>query len=176
MPLTNPSIASTNVAASSAMRATEGSWPPSARSAVARNRVPPSLTRVVHQDAPHQRCSHREEVRAVAPVHGIDPGQAQVNLVDQGRGLQRVAVALVAHVVVGEAAQFLVNDRHEALSGGGIVIRPIGQKLGDLSPLVGVCFLAHWICPSSHPIAASRTTCGIAALVSPDPHKERLVG
>ena len=79
----------------------------------------------------------------------IDPGQAQVRLIDKRRGLQRMALALAAHVVVCEAAQLLVDDRHEPISCAGIVVRPIGQELRDGLRPAGVCFLAHRFSPGA---------------------------
>ena len=73
----------------------------------------------------------------------IDPGQAQVHLVHEGRRLQRMALALAAHVVMGQAAQLLVDDRHELVSSGGIAVGPIGEHLGDALPLGGVTIVGH---------------------------------
>ena len=94
-------------------------------------RFPSALTGVVHQDAAHQRRRHGEEVRAIAPLEGIDPRQPQVHLVDERRRRQRMAGALAAHVVMRKAAQLLVDDRHEPLACVGVAVRPIGQEIGD---------------------------------------------
>ena len=81
---------------------------------------------MVDQDAAHQRGSHREKVRAIAPLHPIEICQAQVRLADDRGRLERVARPLVLHVVVREAPQLRVDDRHEGIAGGRIMLRPGG--------------------------------------------------
>ena len=78
----------------------------------------------------------------------IDAGQAQVHLVDERRRLQRMALALAAHVVVGQAAQLLVHDRHQPVSRGGIAVGPIGEDLVDAFPPGGVTIVGHRFGPS----------------------------
>ena len=54
-----------------------------------------------------------------------------------------MALALAAHVVVGQAAQLLVNDRYESVSRGGIAVGPIGKDLVDALPPGGVTVVGH---------------------------------
>ena len=58
---------------------------------------------VVHQDAPHGLGAHPEEVGAVPPGEPLHPGELQVRLVDQRRGVQGVTRALDAQGVVRQA-------------------------------------------------------------------------
>ena len=56
-------------------------------------------------------------------------GQAQVNLVDQRRGLEGVIGALAAHVMMREPAQIFVDQRREFGESGVISLAPITQEL-----------------------------------------------
>ena len=85
---------------------------------------------------------------AVPPLHGIDSGQAQVHLVHEGRRLQRMALALAAHVVMCEAPQLFIHDRHELVSSGGIAVGPIGKDLGNALALGGVTVVGHRFDPA----------------------------
>ena len=130
------------------------------------------LTRVIHQDAAHQRSGHREKVGAIPPLQAVNPGQPQIQLVDQRRRLQRVAVALAAHVVVGEPAQLFVDDRHESISCGRIAVGPIGKHLGYTLALGGVgagrpsVFASRAIlAPVREPWALARAPIGLGALI-----------
>src|SRR5262245_19809329 len=76
-----------------------------------------------------------------------------------------MAVAFAAHVVVCQAAQLFVDDRHELLSRGGIAVGPVGQEPGDAFPHGGFTMLGH-----------RRVRRVILAYgVSPRPSKERLL-
>jgi hypothetical protein len=87
-------------------------------------------------------------VCAVPPLQRIDSGQAQVHLVHEGSRLQRVALALAAHVVMCETPQLFIHDRHELVSGGGIPVGPIGKNLGNALALGGVTIVGHRIGPA----------------------------
>ena len=71
------------------------------------------------------------------------PGQAQVHLVDEGRGLQRVGGALAAHVVIGEAPQLVIHERHETVQRFGILSRPVRQQLRHARRSVGFRVRCH---------------------------------
>ena len=77
------------------------------------------------QDAPHHLRCHSQQVSAVGEVHAVLIDQAQISFVHQRSGLQRVALALVAHVGRGQAVQLIVNLRkhrieRNLLAGAGI--------------------------------------------------------
>ena len=78
-----------------------------------------------------------------------------------------MALALVAHVVVGEPAQLFVDDRHEPISRDRIAVGPIGQDLGYALALGGIGVVGHRFRLSGHSSAPS---------VSPEPSQERLLG
>ena len=116
--------ASRSSASSSATMSTSGSGAAACSSGEVSETPAPrlaasALASVVHQDSSHQRRGHGEEMSAVAPPQRVEARQAHVRLVDEGRRLQRVTGALAAHVVMGEAAQLLVDDRHEL---GGVAV------------------------------------------------------
>src|SRR5439155_10006703 len=52
--------------------------------------------------------------------------------VENGGGLQRVARALSAHVVVRESVQFGLHQREQLLQGSLISAAPVAEQLGDL--------------------------------------------
>ena len=79
----------------------------------------------------------------VPPPHRVNPRQPQIELVDEGRRLQCMTLALVAHVVVGEPAQLFVNDRHESISRSGITVGPVGKDLGYALALGGIGVMGH---------------------------------
>ncbi len=85
---------------------------------------------VVHQDAAHHAGRDAEEVRPALPVDLVVVHQAQVRLVDQGRGLERVVAAFAAQVAARHLAQFLVDRRQEFLRGCHAAALPGQQKPG----------------------------------------------
>ena len=81
----------------------------------------------VDENPPHQSRRHREEVRAVLPMHLLHFDEPEVRLVDERRRLQRVAGSLTAHVVAGDAPQFLIDERQQRVERVGIPLVP-GQE------------------------------------------------
>ena len=86
--------------------------------------------RDIHEDAAHQARRHGEEVRAVLPAHAVQVHQPQVRLVDEGRGLQRVACAFLAHVPLRQAVQLLPHERDQLVEGVLLACPPGLQQLG----------------------------------------------
>jgi hypothetical protein len=116
-------VASVRSASSSAMRSAP-------RSAAAPLEIR-ARAREIDQDAPHQLRRHREEMRAILPPHLARINQPQIGLVDQRRGLQRVARLLAVHVVSGQSAQLFINQRHELLQRQLIASAPGQQQMSD---------------------------------------------
>ena len=83
---------------------------------------------VVDENPPHQRRRHREKVAPIAPLHPIDICQPEIRLVHERRCLERVVSALILHVVMREAPQLPIDDRHERIARGWIVVRPCRQQ------------------------------------------------
>src|SRR5262249_25084283 len=69
---------------------------------------PPS---VLDQDAPHRFGRGGEKVATAVPVLGLfDIHQAQIGLVNQGRGLKRLAWLLLSEFLGCELAQFVIDQ------------------------------------------------------------------
>ena len=52
----------------------------------------------------------------------LDVHQSDIRLVDQGRGLKRLARLLLGHLLGRQLPQFVVDQRQKLLGGGGIAI------------------------------------------------------
>ena len=68
-------------------------------------------SREVDENPPHQPRGHREEMRAILPLHLPYVDEPDKGFVDQRRGLQGVADAFVRHVAACEAAQLVMDER-----------------------------------------------------------------
>jgi hypothetical protein len=64
----------------------------------------------IHEDVAHHLGADSEEVIAVLPVALRPLHEPKVGLVHESRGLQGVAVALVRHVPLRDAVQFVVHE------------------------------------------------------------------
>ena len=81
-------------------------------------------TGIVYEDAPHQLGGNGKEMSSILPLYLANIDQAQPGLIDEGRGLQAVAVALAFHVPAGKAAKFAVDDRCELIESRGVAGAP----------------------------------------------------
>ena len=86
-----------------------------------RSRSPPALgpalrRALLDEDAAHGLGRRGEEVAAAVPAPGrLVADQPEVGLVDQGRGLERLARLLLRQPLGGELAQLVVDQRQELL-------------------------------------------------------------
>ena len=71
------------------------------------------LTRVHQENASHQVCRNSKEVAAVFPIHVMLIDQAQISLMHQRGRLQGVITTLLAQVVSGKAAEFVIHQRDQ---------------------------------------------------------------
>jgi len=72
-------------------------------------------------------------VRAVLPVLArLLLCEADVRLIDERGGLQRVPLALAAELPRGDPAQFGVHRLHEQRQRGGVAVRPVVQQARDV--------------------------------------------
>ena len=78
---------------------------------------------MVHEDPPHERRGHREEMRPVSPRRVL-PDEPQIRFVDQRSRLQGMAGRLLAQIARGTAAQIAVDERHQ----------PFRRRLRALAP------------------------------------------
>jgi hypothetical protein len=88
-------------------------------------------TRGVDKDSTHGAGRDREKMCAILPGHLLYIDEPQIRFVHQCRGLKGMARALVAHVVVGQAAQLVVEQRRQAVKRGDVPSAPCLQKTGD---------------------------------------------
>jgi hypothetical protein len=91
---------------------------------------PAVALRVVEQDSAHHFGGDSEEVTPVYPIRVLAE-KPQIRLVNQHRSLQRVSRALSAHVASGQAAKFVVDQRHRRIKGGLIAVTRGEQELGQ---------------------------------------------
>jgi hypothetical protein len=80
----------------------------------------------------------------MSPVLPLDPSviyESKVCLVDQRRRLQRVVATFARHVPTGDAAQLLINQRHQLRQRGLVAVAPVDEQLAH--GLGGACF-HHW--------------------------------
>ena len=67
---------------------------------------------MIDQDTAHQLGGDGEKVCAILPMNALAIDKPQVRFIDHRRRLQRVAGMLSAHVVVSQASQLVINQRH----------------------------------------------------------------
>src|SRR5262249_47198951 len=91
-------------------------------------------TCLVNQDAAHGLGGGGEEVAAAVPVLGLfDIHQAQIGLVDQGRGLEGLSRLFLSQQLGREPAQFVVDQGDEWLGGGRVALLDGRQDARDLT-------------------------------------------
>jgi hypothetical protein len=89
---------------------------------------------VVDEDVPHGFGTGGVEVVSALPGALDRPAdEAEVGLVDQGGGLERLARRLVGQAVGGELAQLVVDQRQELLRGRGVAPLDGRQDSRDLA-------------------------------------------
>ena len=88
--------------------------------------------RRIHEHAAHHTGRHREEMRAILPLHVTDIDELEVRLVDERGGLEGVPVSLVPHVAPGDAAKLRMDYRDELLESGFVSLPPCHEEVGDL--------------------------------------------
>jgi hypothetical protein len=93
---------------------------------------------VVDEDPPHHPGGDSEEVARIGPRDRALTDQAHVRLVDEGGGLERVVAALGPKLGGREAAQFLVDQRHQPLERSRITGGPLFEERRNL--LSGLLF------------------------------------
>ena len=102
-----------------------------------RSRPPPALTAglaagVLDEDAAHGLGRGGEEVAAAVPARVVRPDEPEVGLVDQGRGLERLARLLLRQPLGGELAQLVVDQRQELLGRLRVALLDGREDAGDV--------------------------------------------
>jgi hypothetical protein len=74
-----------------------------------------------------------EEVSAVLPIDSLLIDQMNVNVIDEGRGLKRVAGTLSSHVPPGDSPKLFINHRHKPIECGSVPMIPRQQEFCDVA-------------------------------------------
>jgi hypothetical protein len=92
------------------------------------------LSRVVNQYAAHEFGGDGEKVCAILEVYLTLINEPQVGLVNERAGLQGVSLTvatLAAHVAVGQAMQFVINDPDQLIVSRTIAIAPVQEQFSN---------------------------------------------
>jgi len=87
--------------------------------------------RLIHEDLPHQVRGDPEEVRPALPIRHVLRHQAQVRFVHQRRGRCRRRGAFVPKAVIGQTAQFPVDERDEKIERFLVSVLPVEEQLSN---------------------------------------------
>src|SRR5213592_833105 len=109
---------------------------------------------MVNHDAPHQLRGRCDKVAPALPDRLRIIDQPQIGFVENGGGLQGVAGALPAHVMVGEPMQFGLHQREQLLQRSLVSAAPVAEQLGDL--LSRGCGRRHTGCSTPQILTRSR--------------------
>ena len=88
---------------------------------------------MVDQDPPHGPGCHAEVVGPAFPGHLLVTHETEIGFVDKSRGLQGVIAPLAAHVMAGQGAQLIVDERKQGLPRPAFPCAEIGKKSGDIA-------------------------------------------
>jgi len=89
---------------------------------------------MVNENAAHALGSGAKEVRAVLPGQVPGSNKPQPSFVDERGGLQRMTGGFVRHLVRGEAAEFLIDQREQFIGSLAIAM---------LDGVKDACHFAH---------------------------------
>ena len=84
--------------------------------------------RMICKDVTHHLRGHRKEVRAVLPFGFLLPGKTKISLINQGRRLQRVTVALPPHIAMRDAPQLVINQGSQPFERAPVSLLPVIQQ------------------------------------------------
>jgi hypothetical protein len=89
---------------------------------------------LLDEDAAHGLSGGGEEVAAAVPgLRRFGVHQAQVRLVDQGGGLERLARLLLRHPLGRQLTQLVVDQRQELFGGRRVALLDGGQDARDFA-------------------------------------------
>ena len=95
--------------------------------------------RVIHQDPPHELGGDTEKLGAVLPLDPALVHHSQIRFVNEGGRLKGMIATLPLEMTPGQAAQFLVNQRHQLLGRFLVAGAPPTEKRGH----VWLCGIVH---------------------------------
>ena len=88
--------------------------------------------RVLDQNTTHDLCRHREEMRAIVPLHARVIHQPHIGLVDQGRGLQAMAGTLAPHVAARQSVELVIYESGQPFERTRVSVAPRAEQLAHL--------------------------------------------
>jgi hypothetical protein len=88
--------------------------------------------RPIHEDAPHHLGRHREELRAVLPDRAILIHQTKVDLVYEGRRLQRLTRAFAPEECGRSPSELGVHSWDQLIPRLKVALVPCLEKGGDI--------------------------------------------
>ena len=88
---------------------------------------------MIDEDAPHHLRGERVELLPVIEGRLILLHQPQPGLVDERRGLQRMAAPLAPEERVGDLPQLAVDDRRQRIERGAVAVGPPRQEMRHLT-------------------------------------------
>jgi hypothetical protein len=83
---------------------------------------------MLDKNLPHEVCRNPKEMRAILPPRRILTRKAQIRFVDQGGALQRVVATLALQIMMRQAPQFGVDQRHQRLQRLAVPVPPANQQ------------------------------------------------
>ena len=100
--------------------------------------------RPIHQDAPHHLGRHRQELRAVLPDRAILIHQTKVDLVHEGRRLQRLTRAFAPEERGRSTTKLSVHSRDQPIPRLEVALVPCLEKGGDIDGPVIAGWRSRW--------------------------------
>ena len=88
---------------------------------------------VVDEDLLHGGGGRLEEMPAIGEALAAVPGDLQLGLVDESRGLKSLSGFFIGHPYDGEFAQLLINERKQFIGGFGVAMFDGVEDLSDVA-------------------------------------------
>ena len=86
---------------------------------------------VIYQNPTHHLRCHVEELCAILPAGARLIEEAEVSFIDQRRGLQRVSRMFPPQVMMGQAAQIVVNESDQPVERCPFAVAPVDKQMGE---------------------------------------------
>jgi len=90
-------------------------------------------TCMIDQNATYDSCTNGEEVHAVLPLGVLHADKAQVRLVDQGCGLERMPASFPAQVATGQSLELAVHEGRQPVERGTVAAAPGLQEDSNIA-------------------------------------------
>ncbi len=96
-----------------------------------------ALARVIHQNAAHHFCRHRQKMGPVFEVEVLNAFEMEIEVVDEFGGLDDLGAGTVSEDGSGDTAQLAIDCLGESRQSVFIAVAPLPQRQGDTSLFVG---------------------------------------